>query len=55
MSDSLVTSVSGWIQIPLFCMLVPLPYLLRWRDRRSAGRRAGRYLERIRPHISLGL
>jgi hypothetical protein len=54
MSNVFITSLSGWIQIPLFCALVPLPYLLRGKPLRTAGRRARPFLERMRPHYWIG-
>jgi hypothetical protein len=54
MSPVFVTSLSGWIQIPLFGALVPLPYLLRGKALRTAGVRARPFLERMRPHYWIG-
>jgi hypothetical protein len=51
---SLFTSLSGWIQIPLFTVLVPLPYLLRGNTFRTAGVRARPFLARMRPHYWIG-
>jgi hypothetical protein len=49
-----LTSVSGWILIPLFGMVVSLPYLLRGKAFRTAGVRAGPLLARMRPHYWIG-
>jgi hypothetical protein len=54
MSNVFLTSLSGWIQLPLFGALVPLPYLLRGKAFRTAGVRAGPFLERMRPHYWIG-
>ena len=54
MSTVFLTSLSGWIQIPLFGAIVPLPYLLRGKAFRTAGVRAGPFLERMRLHYWIG-
>lgn len=54
MSNVFLTSLSGWIQLPLFGALVLLPYLLRGKALRTAGVRAGPFLERMRPHYWIG-
>lgn len=55
MSTVFLTSLSGWIQLPLFGATVPLPYLLRGKAFRTAGMSAGPFLERMRPHYWIGV
>jgi hypothetical protein len=48
-----VTSLTGWIQVPLFGVLVAIPFFLHGKLS-GAGARRGSFLVRMRPHYWLG-